>query len=59
MVGSSLVIYGSIAQSQAGIAGLFLAAAAIIAAGCFRTTPRLERDERAGKAAVIISVLGQ
>jgi hypothetical protein len=58
VVGASLIIYGSIAQSSAGIVGLALAVAAIIAAGCFRSTPRSERDERGAKAAVIASVVG-
>jgi hypothetical protein len=58
VVGASLIIYGSIAQSSAGIVGLALAVAAIIAAGCFRSPPRTERDERGAKAAVIASVIG-
>lgn len=57
-VGSLLIIYGSVAQNSAGIAGLVLAVAAIISAGCFRRAPRSERDERSAKAAVITSVLG-
>jgi hypothetical protein len=59
LVGSSLIIYGSIVQSLAGLVGLALVAAAIFAAGCFRSTPRSERDERGAKAAVIASVIGQ
>ena len=59
VIGSSLIIYGSIAENSAGIVGLLLAVAAIIGAGCFRTGPRSERDERGAKAAVIASVLGQ
>jgi len=58
IVGASLIIYGSIAQSSAGIVGLAVAVAAIIAAGCFRSAPRSERDERGAKAAVIASVIG-
>lgn len=58
MAGSALIIYGSIAQSSAGLVGLGLAVAAIIAAGCFRSAPRSERDERGAKAAVIASVIG-
>ena len=58
VVGASLIIYGSIAQSSAGVVGLALAVAAIIAAGCFRGAPRSERDERGAKAAVIASVIG-
>ncbi len=59
IVGSALIIYGSIAQSSAGIVGLAVAVAAIIAAGCFRSAPRSERDERGAKAAVIASIIGQ
>jgi hypothetical protein len=59
VVGASLIIYGSIAQSSAGVVGLALAVAAIIAAGCFRSAPRSERDERGAKAAVIASIIGQ
>ena len=58
VVGSLLIIYGSIAQSLAGLFGLALVAEAIIAAGCFRSPPRSERDERGAKAAVIASVIG-
>ena len=58
MVGSLLIIYGSIAQSSAGIVGLFLAIAAIISAGCFRRAPRSGPDERGAKVAVIASILG-
>jgi hypothetical protein len=58
IVGSLLIAYGSIAQSRIGFVGLFLAIAAIIAAGCFRSVPRSARDERGAKAAVIASILG-
>jgi len=59
VVGASLIIYGSIAQSEAGIVGLALAVAAIIAAGCFGSAPHSGRDERGAKAAVIASIIGQ
>jgi len=58
VVGAALIVYGSIAQSPAGLAGLALAVAAIVAAGFFRSAPRSERDERGAKAAVIAAVIG-
>jgi hypothetical protein len=58
IIGASLIAYGSIAQSRVGFVGLFLAIAAIIAAGCFRSKRRSARDERGAKAAVIASISG-
>ncbi|HEY3853090.1 MAG TPA: hypothetical protein VGO67_01705 [Verrucomicrobiae bacterium] len=59
MVGSLLIIYGTIAHSSVGLFGLFLAAVAIIAAGCIRSAPHSDQDQKGTKAAVIASVLGQ
>lgn len=58
VLGSALVVSGSILQSSVGFVGLFLALSAIIAAGCFPGPKRSKAEAQAAKAAVIASILG-
>jgi len=59
VAGSLLIVYGGIAHSLAGLVGLFVTGAAIIAAGFIRRTSPPDRDEIGAKASVLASVLGQ